>query len=264
MLDETLQIDARDVSVRYDDHLAVDGFDLMIDKRLITTIIGPNGSGKSTALKGLTGMLRICQGIVTLDGRDMRKFSGKELSRRIGVLPQKHTAPADFRVKELVSYGRMPYQRMLSGLTREDRDIVDWAMRVTGVYDMRDKSIYEISGGESQRVWIATALAQKPEILFLDEPTTYLDVAHQLELMKLIRKLNRETGVGIVMVLHDVSHAMEISDRVVIIKDGKKYNEGRPEDVITREMMMDVYGVDCAIVRVDGRKRPMIAFAEIG
>lgn len=258
-----MEIDAKTIQIRYGGYLAVSELDICINKSEITTIIGPNGSGKSTVLKALTRLLKISQGTICLDSRPIHEYGNKELAKRVGVLPQVHSAPADFRVKELVGYGRMPHQTFFGGLGEEDKDIIDWAMKVTGVYDMRDKSIHEISGGESQRVWIATVLAQKPEVLFLDEPTTYLDISHQLETMQLVKTLNRETGIGVVMVLHDLVQAMEISDRIVVIKDGKKYNEGRPEEVITAEMMREVYNVDCEILQIAGRRRPILTFREL-
>ena len=214
-------------------------------------------------MKAITRLIRYQQGSVLLDGRDIQSMKPKELARTIGVLPQIHSAPSDFRVKELVGYGRMPYQKMLGGSSAEDKEIIRWAMEVTGTWKFRDKSVYEISGGESQRVWIATVLAQKPEILFLDEPTTYLDISHQLETMQLVKKLNRETGIGVVMVLHDLSQALEVSDHIIVIKDGKKYSEGAPEEVITSKMMLDVYNVECDIMRISGRKKPMIAYKQL-
>ena len=146
-----------------------------------------NGSGKSTLLKALTRLIRYQKGSVILDGCDIQTMKPKSLAKKLGVLPQIHTAPSDFRVKELVGYGRMPHQKLMSGKSKEDGKDVLWAMEVTGTWKFRDKSIYEISGGETQRVWIATVLAQKPEIMFLDEPTTYLDISHQLETMNLVK-----------------------------------------------------------------------------
>lgn len=157
----------------------------------------------------------------------------------------------------------MPYQKWYEHNNEADKKIIEWALRVTGTWPLRDKSIQECSGGESQRVWIATVLAQQPEILFLDEPTTYLDIAHQQETMRLVKKLNSESGIGVVMVLHDLSHALEISDRIIVLKDGRKYSEGRPQDIITSKMMHDVYNVDCDVVMVPGRKKPLIMFKEI-
>lgn len=258
-----MELKASALQIGYGEHVVVDDMDINIQRDKITTIIGPNGSGKSTVLKAVTRLIRYQKGSVILNGRDILAIKPKELARTIGVLPQIHTAPSDFRVRELVGYGRMPHQRMLSGKNAEDERIIRWAMEVTGVWKLRDKSIYEISGGESQRVWIATVLAQKPEILFLDEPTTYLDISHQLETMQLVKRLNRETGIGIVMVLHDLSQALEISDHVIVIKEGKKYAEGTPEEVITAQMMRDVYQVDCEIIQLPGRARPLIVFGQL-
>mgnify|MGYP002560166839 FL=1 len=254
-----MEIRAEKLEIAYGDYLAVRD----MEKGKITTIIGPNGSGKSTVLKALTRLLSYRRGAIYLDARSLRDFSAKELARHIGVLPQFHSAPPDFQVKDLVSYGRMPYQRWYERCNDEDQEIIDWAMKATGVWNLREKSINECSGGESQRVWIATVLTQQPEILFLDEPTTYLDIAHQQEMMRLVKKLNRESGIGVGMVLHDLSHAMEVSDWVVVIKDGQKYDEGRPEDVITARMMRDVYDVDCDIITIPEREKPLIAYREI-
>lgn len=258
-----MEVNATGLQIGYGDYIAVDGIDIHIAKHEITSIIGPNGSGKSTVLKALTRLLRYQQGAVCIDGRDLHAFGAKELARRIGVLPQIHSAPADFRVKELVGYGRMPHQSFFSGRTDEDERIINEAMKATGTYHLRDKSIHEISGGEVQRVWIATVLTQQPEILFLDEPTTYLDISHQLETMQMVKRLNRETGVGVVMVLHDLTHALEVSDRIIVIKNGKKYSEGTPGEVITSEMLREVYHVEGDVIHIAGREKPLIAFAEL-
>ena len=174
-----MEIRAEKLEIAYGDYLAVRDMDVRVEKGKITTIIGPNGSGKSTVLKALTRLLSYRRGAIYLDARSLRDFSAKELARHIGVLPQFHSAPPDFQVKDLVSYGRMPYQRWYERCNDEDQEIIDWAMKATGVWNLREKSINECSGGESQRVWIATVLTQQPEILFLDEPTTYLDIDHQ-------------------------------------------------------------------------------------
>ncbi len=258
-----MEVKGTGLQIGYGDFVVVEGLDIHLSRQHITSIIGPNGSGKSTVLKALTRLLRYQEGSVYIDGKDLQDFGPKELARRIGVLPQMHSAPADFRVKELVSYGRMPYQGLFCRISAEDERIINESMMATGTYQLRDKSIHEISGGETQRVWIATVLTQQPEILFLDEPTTYLDIAHQLETMQMVKRLNRETGVGVVMVLHDLSHALEVSDWIVVIKDGKKYSEGVPADVITSKMLWDVYHVKADIIHVDGREKPLIAFAEL-
>ena len=258
-----MEVNATGLQIGYGDYIVVEDFDILLSKHHITSIIGPNGSGKSTVLKALTRLLRYQKGAVCLDGKDLQDFGPKELARRIGVLPQMHSAPADFRVKELVGYGRMPHQGFFARMNGEDERIVDEAMRATGTYHLRDKSIHEISGGETQRVWIATVLTQQPEILVPDEPTTYLDISHQMETMQMVKRLNRETGVGVVMVLHDLSHALEVSDWIVVIKDGKKYSEGPPAEVITSKMLWEVYHVRADILQVNGRGKPLIAFAEL-
>lgn len=258
-----MEIRGEKLQIAYGDYIAVSEMDIHVEKGRITSIIGPNGSGKSTVLKGLTRLISCKSGKVYLNEQDLRELSTRELARCIGVLPQIHSAPPDFQVKELVGYGRIPYQKWYQRNTDEDKKIIEWAMKSTGIWHLREKSINECSGGEKQRVWIATVLTQQPEILFLDEPTTYLDISHQLETMKLVKKLNRESGIGVVMVLHDLSQAMEVSDWIVVIKNGKKYGEGTPKDIITQKMMKEVYDVDCDIVTVHGREKPIIAYREI-
>ena len=258
-----MQVDCRNIQVGYGDSIVIEDMSITIEKDKITSIIGPNGSGKSTVLKAATRLLNYQKGEVIIKGKDIRRFKPNEISRCIGVLAQKHSAPADFRVRELVSYGRMPHLKPLSGFSREDNELVDEAMKTTNTYHLKDKSIFECSGGEAQRVWIATVLAQDPEILFLDEPTTYLDVSHQLEVMQMVKNLNKKTGVGIVMVLHDLGQALEVSDKIIVIKDGKKYSEGTPAEVITPKMLKDVYNVEADVITLDGRQKPIIVYKEL-
>lgn len=257
------EITARQLEISYGETLVVSDLDIHIRKGEITTIIGPNGSGKSTVLKALTRLLKYRSGVVEILKRDLKDYDTKELARLIGVLPQKHTAPPDFTVRDLVGYGRMPHQKWYERNSREDDAIVDWALEVTGTSHLAKKSIRACSGGEQQRVWIAMVLAQQPEILFLDEPTTYLDISHQQETMRLVKRLKRESGIGIVMVLHDLSHALEVSDYIVVIKDGKKYSEGTPLEVITPKMLREVYHVECQVVEIPGRHYPLLAYQEI-
>ena len=235
-----MEIRAEQLQIGYGDYIAVRDMDIQVKKGEITTIVGPNGSGKSTVLKALTRLLKYQKGAVWLNQQDLNRFESKQLAQHVGVLPQKHSAPPDFKVRDLVGYGRMPYQKWYSKNSGEDEKVIDWALEVTGTASLQDKLIQECSGGESQRVWIATVLSQQPEILFLDEPTTYLDISHQLETMHLVRKLNRESGIGVVMVLHDLGQALEVSDRIVVMKNGRKYCEGTPQEVITQKMMKDV------------------------
>lgn len=258
-----MEVKGSKLEIGYDGFIIVPEMDITVCKGQITTIIGPNGSGKSTVLKALTRLLKYTKGAVYLNDEDLKQINAKNLARYIGVLPQRHSAPPDFRVRDLVGYGRVPYQKWYEKNKDEDEKIVEWALKATGTWELRDKSINGCSGGEAQRVWIATVLAQQPEILFLDEPTTYLDIAHQQETMRLIKKLNREAGIGVVMVLHDLSQALEVSDKIIVIKNGRKYSEGAPSEVITSRMLREVYNVDCDIVKIPGRTKPVLAFKEL-
>ncbi len=258
-----MEISASSLQIAYGENVIIKNIDVEVLKGQITTIIGPNGSGKSTLLKALTRLIDYKKGVVNLNGENIKNIHNKDFAKMIAVLPQMHSAPPDFKVRELVGYGRVPYQKWHEQNSSKDNKIIEWAMEITGVSKLADKSINACSGGEAQRVWIATVLAQEPEILFLDEPTTYLDICHQFEMMKLIKKLNQTSGMGIVMVLHDLSHALEMSDKIIILKDGKKYSEGTPSKVITSKMMKEVYDVDCEIVYRKNRKNPIIVYREI-
>lgn len=255
-----MDIQVKQLSVGYGSKIIVKNFDLAIREGEILTIIGPNGSGKSTLLKAVTGLLPYHSGEVLLNGRELRSWPHKEVSQQIAVLPQLHEAPGDFTVEELIAYGRMPHQSWFKTDSAEDRAIVADAMAKTGVTKFAKRRIHQLSGGELQRVWLALALAQRPRLLFLDEPTTYLDIAYQLEMMGLVQELCKRDGLGIVMVLHDLSQALDISDRVIIIKDGQKYDEGPPEEVINCRMMNEVYCVSCDIVPIKDRQRPLISY----
>ncbi len=258
-----MEIKATGIQIGYGNNVIVENIDVEVFKGQITTIIGPNGSGKSTVLKALTKLLPHREGDIILGDKKLKDYKQKDFAKLIGVLPQKHSAPPDFRVRELVSYGRFAHQKWHKQNSEEDDEIVDWAMDMAGVSHMAERSIHACSGGESQRIWIATVLAQQPQLLFLDEPTTYLDISHQLDTMKLVKKLNASSDMGIIMVLHDLSHALEVSDRIIVIKNGKKYAEGSPKEVITEKMMREVYGVSCQILHIEGRKKPIIVYEEI-
>lgn len=255
-----MEINVRNLKVAYGSKTIVKNFNFDIREGEILTLIGPNGSGKSTLLKAVTGLLPYQSGKVIFDGKSLDQWKSKEISQKIAVLPQVHEAPGDFTVEELIAYGRMPHQSWFKTDSPEDREIIEAAMDRTGVRPFAKRLIRHLSGGELQRVWLAVTLAQKPRILFLDEPTTYLDISYQLEMMSLVRELCDSEGLGIVMVLHDLSQALDISDRVVVISEGKKYDEGKAEEVINCRMMSDVYRVNCDIVPLKGRQRPVIAY----
>ncbi|AKR37578.1 MULTISPECIES: ABC transporter ATP-binding protein [Bacillus] len=216
----------------------------------ITTIIGPNGCGKSTLLSVMSRNHAPSSGEVILDGKAISEYKPKEFARKLAVVHQQNEAPADITVEKLISFGRMPYKNIFSPQTDEDREAIERALVCTNLQSKRDKPIYALSGGERQRVWIAMTLAQNTPMLFLDEPTTYLDIYYQLEILELVKELNEVYGLTIVMVLHDINQAIRYSDHIIVMKDGEIITKGNPNDVITEEMVKAIYGVD-VIVKQD-------------
>lgn len=214
----------------------------------ITTIIGANGCGKSTLLKALTRILPVRAGQVYLDGESIAKLPTKEVARQMAVLPQALEAAEGISVGELVSYGRFPHQSGLGILSELDREKIDWAMRATAVTEFADLPVDSLSGGQRQRIWIAMALAQDTEIIFLDEPTTYLDMNHQLEVLELLRQLNREMGKTIIMVLHDLNLSARFSDKLIAMKDGRIEYHGTVAEVMTETVMREIFQVETQIV----------------
>ena len=210
----------------------------------IVTVVGPNGCGKSTLLKILSRLLKAERGTVCFQGKPLSAYPGKELARRLAILPQAKQAPPDTTVEQLVQFGRYPYTGLSGQMKSQDFQAVDKALQQTGMDRFRDRTVSSLSGGESQMAWITMAIAQTPEILFLDEPTTYLDICYQLEVLELVRRLNRELKLTIVMVLHDINQAAAYSDRIFALKDKRCYSFGKTEDVICSEMFQDVFSVE--------------------
>lgn len=215
-----------------------------------TVIIGPNGVGKSTLLRTLAGIQRPAAGRVLLDGEEIRKFSRKKLARRLAILPQGMTAPPDTTVQQLVAHGRFPYRSIWgAGDAKADREAVAWAVEATHLGGYLKRQVATLSGGERQRAFLAMALAQQPSILLLDEPTTYLDIAHQLEVMKIITEVNARQSMTVIMVLHDINHALQYADELVILKDHRLYGQGRPQELMTVKTLAEVFGVKADIFR---------------
>jgi iron complex transport system ATP-binding protein len=236
-----------DLTLGYNNKIIIDKFNLQLEKGTILSIIGPNGSGKSTILKGLSGSLRPWSGFVDLNGRDLHSLSPKGVARQMAILPQTPRAPGDVTVRELVGYGRFPYQKWWSKDRAGDTLIVNQALQQTQMAALADRMVNTLSGGELQRTWIAMALAQKPQILLLDEPTTFLDVCHQLAILQLIADLNRERRITVVMVLHDINHAAQYSRQIAVLNQGKLFACGAPATVITKKMLETVFGVSADI-----------------
>ena len=222
----------------------LNGVTTAIPKGKITTIIGPNGCGKSTLLSVMSRNNRPLEGQVRLENRDLVEYKPKEFAKKFAIVYQQNDIPQDLTVEKLVMFGRMPYSSLLKKKTEEDEEAVTWALSCTNLLDKRENDLSALSGGERQRVWIAMALAQKSEILCLDEPTTYLDIYYQLELLELVKALNDKHGLTIVMVLHDINQAIRYSDHVILMKNGHIVAEGLPREVITKEVIKDVYGVN--------------------
>ncbi len=244
-------MEIKDITYSYDkktNHLK--NISSKIDQHKITTIIGPNGSGKSTLLGILANSYAPKKGQVMINGKQLHQIKPKELAKKIAIVHQQNSAPADMTVEKLTSYGRLPYKSIFSNQTPDDQQAVEWALQKTNLIDKKNKMISELSGGERQRAWIAMTLAQSTPYLFLDEPTTYLDIYYQYEILELIKQLNSENGLTIVMVLHDINQAIRYSDTIMVMKDGKLIKKGTPEHVVTSELIQEIYGVQ-AIVKMD-------------
>jgi len=236
------------LDIAYEDRLIVQDLNISIPQGKITALVGANGSGKSTILKTMARILHPKGGSVLLDGKSIHKQSTREVAKQLAILPQNPTAPEGLTVYELVSYGRFPHQKGFGGLKSEDRDVINWAIEATGMNEFSDRALEHLSGGQRQRAWIAMALAQETDILFLDEPTTFLDMAHQLEVLQLLEELNAESGRTIVMVVHDLNHAARYAHHMIAIKKGQAIAVGAPEEVVTSEVLREVFGIEADIV----------------
>lgn len=252
-----VRLSAQDLRIGYDERLIVKNLSITIPDKKITTIIGPNGCGKSTLLKAMTRIIPHQSGTILLDGANISKESTKVLARKMAILPQTPESTSGLTVSELVSYGRFPYQKGFGQLTKKDIEVIEWALEVTGTTDFKYRPVDALSGGQRQRVWIAMALAQETEIIFLDEPTTYLDMAHQLEVLELLQKLNIDQERTIVMVLHDLNQAARFADYIIALKDGEIVQAGTCEEVIHHDVLKKVFQIDAKIGRDPQTNKPM-------
>ena len=227
----------------------VDRESISVSPGEVTALVGPNGSGKSTLLKGLADQLALESGVVRLDGADIHDMETKELARKLGLLSQENVAPDSITVETLVEHGRYPHRDFFDGLTDEDRTAIDRAIELAGVDHLRDREVGQLSGGQKQLVWIAMVLAQETDVLLLDEPTTFLDLHHQLEVMEIVRTLRDDSDMTVVVVLHDIQQAARHADRMVALKNGKIRARGTPEEVITEQLLAEVFEIDAAVER---------------
>ncbi|MCG7408271.1 ABC transporter ATP-binding protein [Paenibacillus sp. ACRRX] len=245
------------LNISYGERIIVKDLSVQIPDKKMTTIIGSNGCGKSTLLKAITRIIPHQSGAVILDGANIAQENTKLLAKKMAILPQTPESASGLTVGELVSYGRFPYQKGFGRLTQKDISVIEWALEVTGTSDFKYRPVDALSGGQRQRVWIAMALAQETEIIFLDEPTTYLDMAHQLEVLELLQKLNVEQERTIVMVLHDLNQAARFADYLIAMKEGEIVKAGNCEEVMNRDVLKEVFQIDAEIGRDPRTNKPM-------
>ncbi|MDX6311222.1 MAG: iron-siderophore transport system ATP-binding protein [Streptomyces sp.] len=237
-----------DLTLAYDKRTIAQGLTVPIPDRSFTVIVGPNACGKSTLLRALSRMLKPVTGTVLLDGQDIAALPAKKVARTLGLLPQSSIAPEGITVAELVARGRYPHQGLLRQWSKDDERVVGESMAATGVADLADRMVDELSGGQRQRVWIAMALAQETPLLLLDEPTTYLDIAHQIEILDLCARLHEEQGRTLVAVLHDLNHAARYATHMIAMREGRVVAAGAPKDVVTAELVEEVFRLPCRVI----------------
>ncbi|MFC5187941.1 ABC transporter ATP-binding protein [Actinomadura harenae] len=249
---------ARDLTVGYGDRTILSGLDLDLPGGAFTVVIGPNACGKSTLLRTLARLLSPRSGSALIDGADVHGINTRELARRLGVLPQSPVTPEGLTVADLVARGRQPHQRWFRQWSASDTEAVERALALTDLTDLRDRPVDALSGGQRQRVWIALTLAQDTDALLLDEPTTYLDLAHQIEVLDLLRRLNRRGGHTVVAVLHDLNQACRYADHLVVMKDGAVVRQGAPADVMDAACLSEVFGLGGVVVPCPVTGAPMV------
>lgn len=256
-VDDTSRLAARGIAVGYGARTVIDDLDVAIPPGVVTTIIGPNGCGKSTLLRTLSRLLRPVRGTVLLDGDDIVKLRTRDVAKKLGLLPQSPVAPEGLTVSDLVARGRHPHQSWLRQWSSDDAAVVARALAMTGVSDLADRPVDSLSGGQRQRVWISMTLAQGTDLLLLDEPTTYLDLAHAIDVLDLVDDLH-ESGCTVVMVLHDLNLATRYSDNLIVMKQGAILAQGHPREVITAELLHEAFGLRAMVIDDPVGDRPLI------
>lgn len=239
---------AKHIVAGYDKKIIINGIDIAIPENKISVIIGANACGKSTLLKTLARLIQPVSGEIQLDGKKLTEMAPKQLARILGLLPQSPVVPEGITVADLVGRGRFPYQSFFKGLGKKDYEAVEEALEIMGITDLANRSVDELSGGQRQRVWIAMALAQQTDILLLDEPTTFLDITYQVEILDLLTDLNRKRGTTIVMVLHDINLSARYADYIFALHKGNLISEGSPSEIITDALIKQVFDLDCTVI----------------
>ena len=241
-----------DLSLSYGDKPVVQNLSLRVKKGQVVSIIGPNASGKSTILKSIAGIINPVSGKLFIAEQDLSKMDSKKLAQKVSILLQQNKNPDDISIEELVYFGRYPHKKWFEAFEASDQKIIEEAMKLTNTFALRDKTLETLSGGERQRAWIAMALAQEPDILLFDEPTTYLDLAHQIEFLELVNRLNKETGVTVVLVLHDLNQAARYGNYLFAMKEGKIFAQGSPEEVLNPQNILSIYNIEAKIFNAAG------------
>jgi len=251
-------LETKDLTLTYGDHIIIDELNLQIPKGKVTVLIGSNGCGKSTLLRSLARLMKPKEGQILLDGEKIAKLSTKEIAKRMAVLPQGPIAPEGLSVLQLVKQGRFPYQSWARQWSEEDERMVNMALAATKMAPFAEKAVDSLSGGQRQRAWIAMTLAQGTDTILLDEPTTYLDLTHQIEVLDILFELNEQQGSTVVMVLHDLNLACRYADHIVALADKKIYAQGRPEEIITEQLVRDVFQMESRIIADPVYGTPML------
>ncbi|KAB8033155.1 ABC transporter ATP-binding protein [Fluviispira multicolorata] len=242
------KIKCTNLSVSYFDKIVLNNVNIKIEKNKITALIGSNGSGKSTLLKTIARIIQPSSGQVYLDGKLIQSYSSQEVARILSILPQSPEAPQEFTVERLVQYGRFPRQSFFGSLNQNDYEAIEWALKSTHMIELKNKRLSDLSGGQRQRAWIAMALAQESEYIFLDEPTTYLDMRHQIEVLNILQSLNKNQNKTIVMVVHDINHAAKIAHNVIAIKNGQVFTDGTIKQILDEKVIENIFGVKGIII----------------
>ncbi|UNS96261.1 ABC transporter ATP-binding protein [Streptomyces tubbatahanensis] len=242
------RLTGHNLTLAYDQRTIASELDVAVPHQSFTVVVGPNACGKSTLLRALSRMLKPAAGQVLLDGEDIAGMQAKALARTLGLLPQSSIAPDGITVGDLVARGRYPHQGLLRQWSRDDESVVAESMAATGVDGLGDRFVDELSGGQRQRVWIAMALAQQTPLLLLDEPTTYLDIAHQIEILDLCARLHEEEGRTLVAVLHDLNHAARYATHLIAMREGRIVAQGAPREVVTAQLVEEVFGMPCRVI----------------